>query len=322
MSQTPSTEISLLRDCEAKPEHPECESWLRKALLSSNNRTVARAARLIGDQKRKSLADELRQAYDGFLAEEGKLDPGCLAKTALAEVLRQYEYPDSEFFLTGIRYRQYEPVYGGSSDSAAELRAICGFALIQQSHSQAMSELVELLTDPEKTSRAGAARAIAHGGGEASEWLLRLKISCGDPSPEVMGECFLGLLRLNPNEGIPRIAKYLNHSNKDLACEAALALGETRIPAAFPPLQQQLNRTQDGELERALLMAMGMLSLPESVEFLLAMVNEGNYARATAAIQALAHSRDSASVKSRLTKLVNEPANARLQRELKDAFGE
>lgn len=322
MSRTPSTEMSLLRECEANPDHPECESWLREALLSSNNRAVAKASRLIGEQKRKPLTDELRQAYDRFLAEEGKLDPGCLAKTALAEALRQLDYPDSEFFLTGIRYRQYEPVYGGSSDSAAELRAICGFALIQQSHSQAMGELVELLDDPEKTSRAGAARAIAHGGGGPSEWLLRLKISCGDPSLEVMGECFSGLLRLNPQGGIPRIAKFLNHSNQDLACEAALALGETRIPAAFAPLQQQLIRTQEGELERALLMALGMLSLPESVEFLLAMVSEGNYARATAAIQALAHSHDSDSVKSRLTKLVNEPANARLQRELTDAFGE
>ena len=138
--------------------------------------------RFVGQQKLYVLEDELLTAYERFLKNPLKKDPGCEAKTPLCEALRQIQYDDGDFFLAEIHYRQVEPVYGDPIDSAAELRAIFGFALLQLNDSRAMSELVDLLTDPEKMARAGGARAIAHTRDEASALLLRLKTSWVIPS--------------------------------------------------------------------------------------------------------------------------------------------
>lgn len=321
MPTSSSHELAHLRECQANPSHPEAELRLRKGLASLSNRTVELAARLTGEQERKALTEDLRAAYRRFLSNDGKGDPGCLAKTEIVEALRKLDYDEDEFFLAGIRYHQYEPVWGGEADSAARLRVFCGFALIQRSHPQAMSELVDLLTDHEKTARAGAARAIAHGGGSESELLLRLKISLGDAEPEVMGECFAGLLQLDPHEGIRRVAPFLADKSEDLACEAAIALGETRQSAALPYLQTQLLRTTSRDYTRTLLTAIGLLGSHEAVEHLFSVVLEGDYDTSVAAIYALAHCREREAIKERLTQLVNQPANSRLRHAVASAFG-
>jgi HEAT repeat protein len=320
MASSGSSEMRSLRECEADPSHPAVEARIRTGLASVNNRVVELAAKLAGEQGRKTLSDELRLTYDRFLAAGDAADRGCLAKTAIIDALRLMDYDDSSFFLTGIHFHQYDPGFGGSTDSAARLRALCGFALIQQSHPHAMSELVDLLADPEKTARAGAARAIAHGGGRESEWLLRLKISLGDKDPEVMGECFAGLLRLDPRQGIERVAPFLSDPFEELACEAAIALGETRLSAALPYLQTQLLRTKSRDYIRTLLMAIGLLGTAEAVDHLLIVVDDGDYDVAVAAIEALSNCRDRVSIKERLEAVVNKPTNARLQNAMMSAF--
>lgn len=320
MSGGGTSEMAPLRECESDPSHPAADARIRAGLASANNRVVELAARLAGGQGRKPLVAELRLAYDRLLAAGGNADRGCLAKTEIVDALRTLDYEDAGFFLAGIRFHQYDPCFGGSTDSAARLRALCGFALIQQSHPQAMSELVDLLADPEKTARAGAARAIAHGGGPESEWLLRLKISLGDKDPEVMGECFAGLLRLDPRQGIARVAPFLGDPSEELACEAAIALGETRLPVALPYLQTQLLRTKSRDYIRTLLLAISLLGTSEAVDHLLSVVEEGDYDVAVAAIDALSNCRDRAEVQERLTAIVSKPSNARLRSPMSRAF--
>src|SRR5690606_28582205 len=138
------------------------------------------------------------------------------------------------------------------------------------------------------------------------------KMSLGDSSPEVMGECFAGLLRLDPRNNLPRIAPFLSDKSEELACEAAIALGEIRLPSALPYLQSQLRQTTSGEYVRVLLTAIGLLGTPEAVEQLFSVVESGNYDTAVAAINALANCRERETIKVRLTELVNQPANARL----------
>jgi HEAT repeat protein len=320
LASSGSSEMARLRECEADPAHPEAEARIRGGLTSANNRVVELAAKLAGQQGHKSLFDELQLAYDRFLADGGNADRGCLAKTEIVDALRLLDYDDAGFFLAGIRYHQYDPCFGGSTDSAARLRALCGFALIQQSRPQAMSELVDLLADPEKTARAGAARAIAHGGGRESELLLRLKISLGDKDPAVMGECFAGLLRIDPRQGIIRVAPFLSDPSEELACEAAIALGETRLPAALPYFQTQLLRTKSRDYVRTLLMAVGLLGTAEAIDHLLSVVEEGDYEMAVAAIDALSNCRDRASIKDRLEAVVNKATNTRLRNAMARAF--
>ena len=311
-----------LRALENDPTLPDLEETLSAALASANNRLVGRAAVLIAKHKWEFFADDLRRAYERFLENPVKTDRGCEAKTPLCEALRQIEYDDADFFLEGIRYRQQEPGYGGENDTASELRAICGFSLIQLNDSRAMSELVDLLGDPEKTARAGAARAIAHGRGQASELLLRLKINLGDPEPEVLGECFAGLLRLDPSGGIARIAKFLLHPSEDVCCEAALALGESRTEAAFAPLREQAERRHGRDFENVLLTSIGLLGVPWSVDYLLQVVTGPDIGAAIAAIRALRHCRDPRSFAPRLLKAVAQTKSRQLDQICADEFPE
>ncbi len=311
-----------LRDLENDPTRPDLEETLTAALTSTNNRLVGRAAVLVGKQKLENFTDDLRTAYERFLENPLTTDRGCEAKIPLCEALRQIEYDDADFFLEGIHYRQQEPGYGGETDTAAELRAICGFALTQLNDSRAMSELVDLLGDPEKTARAGAARAIAHARGQASELLLRLKIDLGDPEPEVLGECFAGLLRIDPNEGIARIAKFLMHPSEDVCCEAALALGESRTEGAFASLRKQADRRHGRDFENVLLTSIGLIGIPQSVDYLLQVVTGPDLGAAIAAVRALRHCRDPRSFAKRLLKIVAQTENRHIDQVCAEEFPE
>jgi hypothetical protein len=313
-------ELLALRECEENPSLEDALDRLRRGLSSKRNRTVERAAKLAAAQQRRELLDDLAGAYQGFLGEPRKTDPGCLAKTAIVEALWQLEYPEADFFLQGIRYHQYEPGFGGETDSAAQLRACCGFALIQQSHPRALGELVDLLADSEKTARAGAARAIAHGGGRESALLLRLKVALGDPSPEVLGECFSGLLQLEGEEAIPRVAKYLYDPAEDLRCEAAIALGETHSQIAFQHLEKQIHKADSREYERVLYAAIGLLSLPEAVDYLLSLVTSDDVRQSILAIKGLTHCRDRQAIEERLAQIVDQIGNRDLLQAFQEAF--
>lgn len=313
---------SRLRILEQNFQLALAEETLSLALASENNRLVGRAASLIATHQLEQFESELLVAYERFLDSPLKTDRGCEAKTPLCEALRQIECDDADFFLRGLHYRQYEPGYGGETDTAAELRAICGFALIQMNDSRAMSELVDLLGDREKTARAGAARAIAHAGGQTSELLLRLKISLGDPAPEVLGECFAGLMRLEPERSLPRIARFLTHAAVDVRCEAALALGESRSPTAFSFLREQADRRQDRDFENVLLTSIGLLGTDDAVDYLLQIIPGPDTGGAIAAIRALRHARDPRSFADRLLKVVAQASNRQLDRVLADEFPE
>ena len=313
---------ALLRVIEDDPHCQQIDETVSSALASSNHRIVGRAAKLVGKRNLEQFESELREAYARFLVDPIKTDPGCKAKTPLCEALRLLEHDDADFFLENIHYQQFEPIFGGDTDVAAGLRAVCGFALIQLNDPRAMSELVDLLGDREKTARAGAARAIAHGGGQTRELLLRLKIDLGDDQPEVLGECFAGLIRLNPGSAIARIGKFLQHSSEDVRCEAALALGESRSEAAFPLLQAESDRRHGRDFENVLLTAIGLLGLPECIEHLLQVIVGPDPGAAIAAVRALRHCRDPRTFADRLRTAVNQVASRQIENAFIEEFPE
>lgn len=316
-----------LRAIENDAQANDVESTIAAALASSNNRVVGRAATLVAQRGLEQFERELRDAYDRFLVDPLKTDPGCEAKIPLCEALRLIEYDEPDFYLENIHYQQREPIYSQDPhkkhiDTGATIRATCGFALIQMNDSRAMSELVDLLGDPEETARAGAARAIAHGGGQTSELLLRLKIDLGDAKPEVLGECFAGLLRIDPDGGIERIAKFLTHPSEDVCCEAALALGESRSAAAFPPLKEQSERRHGRDYENVLLTSIGLLGLPECVDYLLQVILGPDLGAAIAAIRALRHCRDPRTFGERLLKTVEQTKHRQISQACAEEFPE
>src|SRR5207237_2381965 len=112
------------------------------------------------------------------------------------EALNQLDFDDEAFFWRGARYVQLEPVWGRSVDTAAPLRVACALSLVRTRAHGVMPYLIELLCDEEKTARIGAAQALAYSETDAGYLLLLLKARLGDEEPEVISECFNGLIKL------------------------------------------------------------------------------------------------------------------------------
>jgi len=100
-----------------------------------------------------------------------------MAKQAIARALVSLECQDVTFFLEGIRYQQLEPTWGGSSDSAIDVRCSCAMGLVATGYSRAVAELTALLQDREWRARAGAARAISCGNPREAERCCASKCS-------------------------------------------------------------------------------------------------------------------------------------------------
>ncbi len=93
---------------------------IKQCLEDRHVRVVAKAAALAGEHSLREQIPALLNAYGGFLQDPVKRDPNCMAKQAIARALVGLECEDTAFFLQGIRYRQLEPVWGGSADTAID----------------------------------------------------------------------------------------------------------------------------------------------------------------------------------------------------------
>jgi HEAT repeat protein len=110
--------------------------------------------------------------------------------------------------------------------------------LVASGYPRALVELTALLNDSDAAARMGAVRAIACGNPREAELLLRSKALAGDAEPQVLGECFTGLLGVEPDESLKFVAGYLTHADEAVRELAALALGESRLDAALAPLKE------------------------------------------------------------------------------------
>jgi len=269
------------------PSSPASVQLLREGLADRASIVVARAAQVAGELNLAALAPDLVSAFERFLVDPTKTDKGCLAKTAILEALNRLEYAGAEAFLKGIRHVQREPVWGGSEDTAAQLRGEAAIGLARIAHPEALTLLVDLLVDPERPARMAAARALAYLGRGEGALLLRLKILQGDREPEVMAECFSGLLSLSPSEAIPFVGRFLGWDDPAIAESAALALGETRRPAALELLKDRWETSTDSAFRQVLLVAIASLRISAAADFLLSLIREGSKDSARKAISAL-----------------------------------
>ncbi len=113
-----------------EPDRVVRSSRLAQALADRSFRVVAQAAELCEEFSLKERVPDLVAAFARFLEDPVKRDPKCIAKQAIARALVSLECNDVEFFLTGLRYRQPEPVWGGSADAAVEVRCSCAMGLV------------------------------------------------------------------------------------------------------------------------------------------------------------------------------------------------
>ncbi|HUQ51115.1 MAG TPA: hypothetical protein VM692_02770 [Gammaproteobacteria bacterium] len=286
---------------------------LQRALSERHYSVVAKAARLAEDALVYELVPTMIAAYPRFLDKPLKSDPNCFAKKALARALVALDCGDTELFRRGLAYRQLEPVWGGTADTAVDVRTSCAMGLVASGYSRALVELTALLADGEAGARLGAVRAIACGNPREAELLLRAKALAGDAEPQVLGECFRGLLGVEPEESLGFVAGYLEHADEAVRELAALALGESRIDGALAPLKQAWNGVLVGnELRRALLRAAAAHRSEAAFDWLLSLAGEGRAAVAADVIEALAPYKHNAKLMQRLASTLAERGDAAL----------
>ncbi len=275
-----------LNQIRAEPQTEAAAAGLREALASKQPIAIAQAARIIRDADLRSLIPELLDSFERLMQTPVAADPNCLGKQAIIDALYRLDYPEPEPFLTGIRHRQPEPAWGGSVDTAAGLRAVAALGLVRVNYPEIMSELADLLADAELEARIGAVRACSYSASPAVVPLLRLKVQLGDQAA-VLAECFSVLLQLAPAPALPLVSQALQQPEREISEMAALALGESRLPAALPILQQWWRSSPDRDLRQTGLLAMAMLRQPEATDFLLSLVAQAPLPDMQAAVAAL-----------------------------------
>jgi HEAT repeat protein len=208
---------------------------------------------------------------------------------------------------------QLEPVWGGSSDSAATLRSTCALALVQcrsMREPELLAHLVDLLADKDKSVRVNVVRAIEQIGSTSAALLLRLRAALASDEPEVLGACYSGVLSLEGASAIPWVSRFLA-TGDDAAGEAALAIAGTHTMRGFEALQARFNDEHDPWFLSVLLSAIALTRQDAATEFLLNLVRTESL-QAEAAIEAILRAAPSEEVTSRLEKMV--AANPRLAR--------
>jgi hypothetical protein len=271
------------------------EANLRDALKSSAGVLIAAAARIAGE--RGVLVDDLAPAFTRLTERGAQRDPGCRGKVAIARVLHDADRWEDEVFAAGVRLTQPEPVWGGTQDTAAELRGVCGLAYAHFARPDALDVLAELLTDRERTARDGAARALGDLGRVDASALLRFKLLTGDPDAEVLASCCESLLHLQKDDAVDFFAR-LCARDDELAEVAVLALGASRLDGALAPIVAWCDRALAEPRRRVGYVALALTR--RAHDRLLDVVRTGDPADALAAAKALATFKDDPALRAQV----------------------
>lgn len=302
------------------PLTPESQKLLRKVLAGRSSHAAAKAAEIAGELEADALTPDLVAAFERFLIRAEKSDPGCAAKTAIADALYRIGAAETGIFLSGIRHVQMEPVWGGRADTATALRGTCALALVRVHYHDYLTEIAELLADGEAPARRMAAQALAYSENPNAIPLLRFKALIGDEEPQVVGECLSALLQIAPASSIEFVARFLDHE-EEIAEAAALALGGSRLEAAFPVLRECWERHFHPTLRRTVLLAIAMLKRDEPLGYLLSHVAESAPPHARDALQALAVYRHDPKLRAQAEQALQHRSETSLRETFEKAFG-
>ncbi len=323
MAKRPTTEDALaaIHAIRQSPERFDPKSDLAPFLRHKSNHVVAAAAATAERLEVSGLAPDLVEAFERLMRDPAKFDPGCKALIAIAQALIQMDDPAAKVYFAGIRHVQMEGSFGPPVDVAAPLRGLCARGLARMGHPNALLECVTLLADREIPARAGAIRAIAEAGRPEGVLLLRLKALVGDKEDEIVAECFGALLRLDPVSSVEFVAQFLNSRSGGLGEQAALALGESRLEAAFDVLREAWERGGAAEQRRTLLVAIAMVRSDRALEFLLERLAGESGPVAADALAGLAfYARDEA-VRARVEGIIRERGDKALETLFAREFG-
>ncbi len=306
MSKSDPIETALNRMGELRTAAPEIAAQeLRTYMGNRSNLVVAKAAKIAGELRLPVLIPDLAAAFDRFMKNPQQTDKRCAAITEIVGALYEMDYREPEIYLKGLRHIQKEASFGPPVDTAAALRGMSAQGLVRTSYANALADVVQLLVDPEAPARLGAIRALAANGGDAGVLLLRLKVLTGDAEPEVLGECFAGLLGAAPEQSLSFVAGYVDDDDEAIAGMSIWALGESRLRPAFEVLKEKWERTVDRSSRQVLLAALAAMRLEESIEFLRSLLETANSRTACDVVVALAIYKGNESLRQSIAAIVH-----------------
>jgi len=277
---------------------PAFAGEVKACLKNRSNLVVARAAKIAGEAHASELITDLVATFHRLMKDAPKLDKGCAATTEIVSSLYELDYVEPEIYLLGLHHVQMEGSFGPPVDAAAKLRAISALGLARTRYPHTLDEIVSLLVDDWPHARVGAIRALTSNGGQAGTLLLKLKLLTGESEPDVLAECFSGLLACAPERSLPLVASYIDSEDVAVAEAALLAIGSSRLPEAFELLKEKCRRGVSGPLRRVLLLAIAMLRSDAAIEFLLSLLAESTTQFARDVITALAIFRNNEKVRA------------------------
>jgi HEAT repeat protein len=324
MSKSDPIEKALDRLAELRHRDPSPHDIeeIRRFLTHKSNLVVAKAAKLAAQQRLSELVPDLVAAFHRFIANPAQNDKRCAALTGITEALYEMDYCEPDIYLQGLKHIQMEPSFGPPVDAAAALRGISAQSLLRTRYKEAMSAIIPLLVDREPPARIGAVRALATNGGKAGALLLRLKVLTGDSEPEVIAECFVGLLSNAPEDSLGFVAEFLDSDDQAILDAAIWAIGQSRLPAAFEPLRNKWERTIPRDQRMRILSAIAMLRLEAAIEFLCSIIAAENQTSAIDALNALATFKSNSGIREAAATAVRRRDDKELQRAFAKEFGE
>jgi hypothetical protein len=271
--------LRALREIRDRGELEQIRIAALKNLGDSCNLVVAEAAKLICDFELAGSESDLLRTWERLIGNSDpiKADKGCVAKAAIAQALGGLEYDDPDFYLAGMNYQQIEPAWPKAEDTAEHVRANCAFALVPSKQLRLVDKLNAFVDymQGSHSDQMNAAAAIADTGHEMAVPLLRLRLQSGDHDAEVLGVCMAGLLKLAPTSSLSLVTSFLKHRNENVVLETAVALGTSGLPKAVESLIDCCKRAPSGDLQRSLLISIGLTRNPAAIDFLLAQLESG-----------------------------------------------
>lgn len=304
---------ALAAAVEDDPRSAAATKALTRALRARSNLVVEAALALIYEHELDGFVDALEAAWAKAMDEPVKHDPGCRTKVGVVKALDALREPEDELFMAAARHVQREPVWGGTQDTAAGLRAVAAVALVNRSHPDAMIELARLLADPERVVRQTAADAVACSGDVlVGIPLLTLRVCAGEPEPEVLSACLAALLSLDAEQTFAFVAERLHARDEGVVEAAALALGQERPAGALSALREVVDQ-RFGDTRKIALLAIAMLRSDDAWTYLLEQIATAGFARAAEAINALAPYREHPELRERVLAAINSREREREQ---------
>ena len=292
------------------PVTPEMIQEIKRIITKMPSLIVSKAVDIAALNGIKILTPDIIAAFNKFMSDGAKIDKGCQSKIAIAKALNAFEYSEDDVFLAGAYYTQYEPVYGGSEDTAVDLRSECAFGLARINHPRALYILADLLMEKSEKVRAASAKALAFMGEPECEMMLRVKILAGDTNA-ALGECFMGLMAMAPRRSLEFVSRYLDDRDRDIMELAAIAIGNSHMPEALERLLKFWNLNALPSVRRSLLLPIALVRSDEAIAHLLDVLRDSDSKTTECALNALEMYKDDRYI-HRIEDAVNSRANRKI----------